>query len=156
MRYAVCDAGNVVVNVIELPVPDGGGITVYENGLVTIRDSNGTQVGTYSVTAGHSLVADADAEADIGKEFEDGAFVDNRAAAAPRTCTPLQFIERFTPQEQAAIIAASKQSDALNLWLIKAVGAQEIDLDGARAIAGMQAMVDAGLITSERRDQILS
>jgi hypothetical protein len=69
--------------------------------------------------------------------------------------SPLQFIERFTDAEQLAIVTAAQSSPALRLWYDKAMAAGEIVADDPRTIAGLQVMVDAGLISAERRDQIL-
>jgi hypothetical protein len=81
---------------------------------------------------------------------------DPNDAPPPRIITPLQFIELFTQAEQDAIAAAAQANAAVNLWLIKAMGAQEINKDDPRTIAGLDALVVAGLLTQERRDAILS
>lgn len=68
--------------------------------------------------------------------------------------TPLAFLERFTPEEQAAI----EGSDNLQVRIVKTqlTAASEVIADDPRTVAGMQALVDAGIITGERRDEILS
>jgi len=73
---------------------------------------------------------------------------------APRW-TWLQFIERFTESEQLAIVTASMSSAPIKLWYDKAVGAEFIQADEPRTVAGMQALVDAELISAERRAEIL-
>lgn len=70
--------------------------------------------------------------------------------------TPLEFLERFTRQERAAIRAAALQSDDLADWLDLLRASTEVRADDARAVAGLQALADAGLITAARRDEILS
>lgn len=73
------------------------------------------------------------------------------------TIEPLAFIERFTMQEQIAIVTAGLSNVPLQLWLTKAVGASSgIVLNGSRTLAGMQALVAAGLITEQRKNEILT
>jgi len=74
----------------------------------------------------------------------------------PPVWTPLEFIERFAEAEQLAIKAASRTNDALDLWFDKLRAAQVVVADDPRTVAGMKALVDAGLITAARRDEILS
>jgi len=78
-------------------------------------------------------------------------------AAAPQApgLLPLQFIERFTEAEQLAIVTASMQVPAVKLWYDKLLSASEVVQTDARLIAGMAALVEAGLITSERSAQVL-
>lgn len=73
----------------------------------------------------------------------------------PRVMTALAFIERFTADEQLAIATAAQSDASVNLWLVKATGAQEVDLDDPRTVDGLAALVSKGLITPERRDEIL-
>lgn len=75
-------------------------------------------------------------------------------APAPRWSS-LQFIERFTEAEQIAIVTAAAASPALRLWYDKAMAADEIIADDPRTVAGLQALVDAGMLTSQRRDEVL-
>jgi hypothetical protein len=70
--------------------------------------------------------------------------------------TPLQFIDRFTEAEQLAITTAAMGNAAVNLWLMKCMGATSIDPSDPRTVAGMNALVAAGLITPQRRDEILN
>ena len=75
-------------------------------------------------------------------------------APAPRW-PPLQFIERFTEAEQIAIVTAAQTSPALRLWYDKAMASQEVVSDDPRTVAGMDALVAAGLISEARRSEIL-
>lgn len=75
---------------------------------------------------------------------------------ARRTATPLAFLERFTQQERIAVRRAARADDALEDWLDMLRAAQEVDLDDRRTQAGMQALVDARLLTARRRDEVLA
>jgi len=100
-----------------------------------------------------NMATGALAERDLTPE-EIAQFAPPPPAPAPRWSS-LQFIERFTDAEQLAIVTAAASIPALRLWYDKAMAADEIVADDPRTIAGVQALVDAGLITAERRDQIL-
>lgn len=76
------------------------------------------------------------------------------APAAPRWSF-LEFMERFTQAEQEAIAGAAMVNVQVKLWYDKAVGAKEIIADEPRTVAGMDALVAAGLLTQARRDEIL-
>ncbi len=76
------------------------------------------------------------------------------ANPAPRW-TPLEFIERFTGAEQLAIVTAAQGNPALRLFYDKLMASLDVTADEPRVVAGMQALVDAGLITAERRAEIL-
>jgi hypothetical protein len=69
---------------------------------------------------------------------------------------PLAFIARFTAPERAAVRAAAAASADLADWLDRARFARVIDLAADETIAGMAALVAAGLLTGGRRDAILA
>ena len=93
------------------------------------------------------------AERDLTPE-EIAQFTPPPPPPAPRW-TSLQFIERFTDSEQLAIVTAAASVPALRLWYDKAMAADEIVADDPRTIAGVQALVTAGLITEQRKTEIL-
>lgn len=72
---------------------------------------------------------------------------------------PLTFLERFTQAERIAIrqAAAGVSSEALQLadWLDMLRAARTVVADDPRTVAGMAALVAAGLLTAGRRDEIL-
>jgi len=79
------------------------------------------------------------------------------AVPAPvRTTTPLAFMERLTRAERTAIRRAARADDALEDWLDLLRAAQAVDLDDPRTVAGMQALVDARLLSARRRDEVLA
>lgn len=66
-----------------------------------------------------------------------------------------EFIRLFTEGEQLAIASAAMADATTKLWYDQAVGAQFIDLGDPDLAAGMQAMVDAKLLTAARRNRVL-
>lgn len=78
------------------------------------------------------------------------------AAPKPKEITALAFMDRFTPDERAAIRAAARNSDALADWIDRFRAARTIGLEDARTIAGLDAVVSAGLLTAERKAAILT
>ncbi|UPY37227.1 hypothetical protein [Sediminicoccus sp. KRV36] len=76
--------------------------------------------------------------------------------AAPRILTVLQFRDRLTPAEEVAITQAGMASAAVRVWLDRLSGAQEVNLDDPRTVAGLHAMAAAGLLTIERVTEILA
>lgn len=77
------------------------------------------------------------------------------APAPPPSWPSLDFMERFTESEQLAIVTATLANPAVKLWYDKAMAAGTVKADDPRTVAGMAALVGAGLITAERHDQIL-
>jgi hypothetical protein len=78
------------------------------------------------------------------------------APAARRVIPPLEFLQRFTPEERTAIRAASAVSPDLADWIDQARFAREIELDAPTTAAGLDALVAAGLLTAERRAAVLA
>lgn len=75
----------------------------------------------------------------------------------PKRCiSAFEFLSRFTQPEFQAISAAALQSPELYGWVTRAVAAQEIDLQHQDTVAGMVGLVNAGLITTARSDEILA
>jgi hypothetical protein len=74
----------------------------------------------------------------------------------PVVLTWLAFRARFTAPEQAAIMAAALANAALFSFLLDAAGAAYIDVTDPRTVAGVQALVGAGLVTSQRATIILT
>jgi hypothetical protein len=70
--------------------------------------------------------------------------------------TPLSFMEMLTLGEQGAITAAAMQSPQLMLWLLKLTASTEVVLGDPRTAGGLTAMVQAGLLTQARHDELVS
>jgi len=96
---------------------------------------------------------------DIGYTYDGVVFADPNPAPEPPVAqaltTPLQFVERFTEEEQLAIATATLSDPQIKLWYDKLLASQEVVADDPRLGAGMNAMVSAGLITAQRKDEIL-
>jgi hypothetical protein len=71
------------------------------------------------------------------------------------TIAPLDFMARLTPAEQTAIATASQSNAQILLFLLKLSGATQVDVTDPLTIAGVNAMVGAGLLTTPRGAQIL-
>lgn len=72
--------------------------------------------------------------------------------------TPRQWLERLSASTQAAITkaAAADTTGALLLWLLKAAGNPSIDVNAAETQQGVQALVNAGVITAQDQQTLLS
>jgi hypothetical protein len=83
---------------------------------------------------------------------------DDPSPVAPsiRTLTKLEYMNRFTDDELAAIYTAAKAVVQVEIWLEKFKLAQEINLDDASTVSGLQAMEAAGLIGTGRAAEILA
>ncbi len=73
-----------------------------------------------------------------------------------RTLTKLEYMNRFTETELAAIYTAAKTVVSIEIWLEKFKLATEINLDDAEMVSGLQAMEAAGLISAGRAAEILA
>ncbi len=71
------------------------------------------------------------------------------------TLAPLDFLERFTLTEQLAITTAAMQSPMVRLWYDKMIAARSIDVADARVIAGLDALIAAGLLSASRKSVLL-
>lgn len=78
------------------------------------------------------------------------------APSARRIIPPLEFLQRFTPEERTAIRAAAAVNAELADWIDQARFAREIDLDAPNTAAGLDALAAAGLLTVERRAVVLA
>lgn len=69
--------------------------------------------------------------------------------------TPLEFLDRFTEQEQLAVVEATMTSAPVKLWYDRLLAASFVDLNDDRTPAGLEALVSAGLITEMRMHEVL-
>ena len=72
-------------------------------------------------------------------------------APTPTNLAPLAFLLRFTPAERTSIRALPALAD----WLDLVRAAVEIDVTNQQTIAGMQALVQYGVISADRSAWIL-
>lgn len=73
-----------------------------------------------------------------------------------RIMTQEAFTRRLLDDELRAIYQASKSSIDIEIWLDRFKMAKEIDLDDPFLINGVNGLVVAGILTSERAQEILS
>jgi len=71
------------------------------------------------------------------------------------TATPYQFINKFTSAEQLAIVTATMSNPSIKLWYDKMLAANEVIFNDPNLIAGLNALVTAGLLTQARMDVIV-
>lgn len=76
-------------------------------------------------------------------------------AQIPKSCTSLQFMDRFTEAEQLAIVSATMSVPAVKLWYDRMIAATEIVYKDPRTLGGLQALSQGGLIAPNRVDEIL-
>lgn len=75
---------------------------------------------------------------------------------ARTTITFNEFLARFTPTERGAIFSAALQSAQLLQWMTQGAAAGGVPLLDPDTAAGMDALVGAGIITSNRKAEILT
>jgi hypothetical protein len=73
-----------------------------------------------------------------------------------KTWTAYEFLLRFTSAERTAYRAAAQTDDLIADFMSLAQAAQEIISDDPTTIQGMNYLVSVGLLTQQRRDEILS
>jgi hypothetical protein len=66
------------------------------------------------------------------------------------------FWNLFTPSEQAAIVGGAQSDVTLGVWLQTAQTYDQIDLSSPLTKAGLDALVAAGVLTSDRETEILT
>lgn len=72
-----------------------------------------------------------------------------------RDLTSLEFLELFTDAEQVAVVSATMTSPVVKLWYDKMLATMNITLSDPRTEAGLDALVAAGLLTAERKSEIV-
>lgn len=78
------------------------------------------------------------------------------AATPDSKITKLAFRNRFTFAEKVALEDAAKTDTEVKVLLDDQAAAQYIDLDRADTAAGLDLLVTKGLLTQQRRDEILN
>jgi hypothetical protein len=105
------------------------------------------------------------ASSDVVLRWDDGELVampvDDTAPPVPRLVTPRDFRNRFTTEERGVMtLAASRMMEGgdpgLQVFLDDLSAAHAVDLDHPEVVAGMDAIVAAGLITRTRANAILA
>lgn len=78
------------------------------------------------------------------------------AATVWRQFTSLDFLALFSPEEQLAVASATMTNAAIKLWYDKMLAAAYVTLADSRTEAGLTALAAAGLISAERKEQIMT
>ena len=134
--YAVIGSGGVVVDVL-----------VTSHSIVGAFPASVTVVDVTAVTPQPAK----------GWAYTGAVFVSPAPVVPPApTLTPLEFMALLTPAEETAIATAALQNAAVLLWLVKTSGASYVSLGDPATVAGVDAMVTAGLLTAARAAQILA
>lgn len=96
----------------------------------------------------------------IGWTFENNEFkapvIPEEVVVPKTTLTKLEYMDRFTDAELAAIYAAAKTSVEVEIWLGRFKLASKVNLTDERTIAGVNALETAGLIATGRAAEILA
>lgn len=118
-------------------------------------DAAGRYLGGFEGAEPPAGSVEIDAPPQHGSQVRDMTTGQWSAYTPPQIWTSLEFIERFTDAEQVAIVTAAQSSAALRLWYDKAMAATQIVSTDPRLVAGMQMLVDVGLLTAQRKTEIL-
>lgn len=73
----------------------------------------------------------------------------------PRLVFSLDFLDKFSEQTQLKIVTEAMKIPAIRLWYDRLLAAQQVDLNSPRLRAGLEAMRQAGLLTTEEIAQAL-
>jgi hypothetical protein len=76
--------------------------------------------------------------------------------AERRLVYSLEFLDRFPESTQLAVVAAAQQSPVIRLWYDRLIANGSVDLDSPRLRAGLQTMLEAGLLTQAEIDAALA
>lgn len=68
----------------------------------------------------------------------------------------LEMLDQFTETEQLAVVAATMTEPAIKLWYDRLIAATYVTYEDPRTEAGLQALVDAELITPQRKSEIVA
>lgn len=70
--------------------------------------------------------------------------------------TALEVLDLFTEGEQLAIVAATMSVPAVKLWYDRLIAATFVTYEDPRTEGGLQALVDAELLTPQRKAEIVA
>lgn len=91
----------------------------------------------------------------VGKKF-DPVLQTFTAIPVPKTWTPLEFKELFTPDERKKLRQLAKTDDLAEDWLDLLNAAQLVRLDDERTTNGLKYMVLKGVLSQTRVNEIIS
>lgn len=70
--------------------------------------------------------------------------------------TALEMLDLFTEPEQLAVVSATMAVPAVKLWYDRLIAATFVTYEDPRTEGGLQALVDAGLLTALRKSEIVA
>lgn len=70
--------------------------------------------------------------------------------------TALEMLDLFTEAEQLAVVQATMTNAAVKLWYDRLIAATFVTYEDPRTEGGIAALVDAGLLTPERKSVIVA
>ena len=73
-----------------------------------------------------------------------------------KSWTPLEFIEQFTDEEQLTVKTLAMSNAQIGLWYDKLLASQVVVANDERLLTGLQALVDAKVISKEKINTILA
>lgn len=77
-------------------------------------------------------------------------------APPPKTqFTSLEFLDRFSDEEQLAVVSATLVNPVIKLWYDRLLAASFIDLTDPRTEAGIDALIAAELLAPERKEALM-
>jgi hypothetical protein len=132
MNYAIV-INSIVANVVVLPE----GVAWFDHGqAISLADGEPCEIGqSYDEAANPRFFGDV--------------------PRPPQSWTAYEFLLRFTAAERAAFRAAAITDPQVADFQQLAQAAQEIRSDDPMTLAGMDYLVSVGLLSSERRAEIL-
>ena len=105
--------------------------------------------------APHKIELQADEFPDKGWTYAPGETPRFKPPVVPRVWTAYQFLLRFTEAELLGIRTAATTDPLTWRFLTLATAAQEIVSNDPQTVAGMDYLVSAGLLTEQRKGEIL-
>jgi hypothetical protein len=136
-RFVVTDSNNVVVSDRTISATD-------EDWAVAVFEPN-----TFEI----------DVNANDGKSLSQHIRHPGNVFTPPgqiKRLSPVEFMERFTDQEFAVLEAARAMSPAVSRWFYRFERATYIDLEDPRVTAGLDALIQNGLLAPERKAVIMA
>jgi len=70
--------------------------------------------------------------------------------------TSLEYLDKFTKEEEDAIIIASDSNIEIKKFYFRLLAATFIDLEDPRTEAGIDALIAAGLLDESRKEQLMT
>ena len=94
---------------------------------------------------------------EVGHYYSDGKF--SKPTSEPQPVlyprfTTLEMLDLFTEEEQLAVVTATLTSPPIKLWYDRLIAATYVTYEDPRTEEGLQTLVDAELITADRKKDI--